>query len=352
MSDTVAPDELKKMQDAEAARKPGVPEAFADPGAQPCEAERRGRQDRHGHRRPELGLEPARRDGGHGRGRHDAGAGHRRRDADVSRDPAAVGSRDTIAAGKSADFVVLDANPLDDITNTRTHRPASTSAASAVDRAALKAGWTGRGIALRSAATAGGIERRARTAPRDVLCQSVLARPLRSRVPRARLPSREVSMDEHQLSINRRRFIECFSARRSRIGADARRPRGRRARRRRRSRSRCCRSAQQIAGVSFTADEQQQPSRQAERRARLRRGIRAAASREPRRHAAGDRLQSGPSREETPDRAAPLRRQPIDVSMPGSDEELAFLPLTHLATARREAARSNPASSRSSISRA
>jgi imidazolonepropionase-like amidohydrolase len=48
----------------------------------------------------------------------------------------------TIAARKSADFIVLDANPLDDITNTR--RIASVYLrGSQVDRAALRARWTG-----------------------------------------------------------------------------------------------------------------------------------------------------------------------------------------------------------------
>ncbi|MSO30174.1 MAG: organophopsphate acid anhydrase [Acidobacteria bacterium] len=47
----------------------------------------------------------------------------------------------TVAAGKSADFVVLDANPLDDITNTR--RIARVYLRGhAVDRARLRSGWT------------------------------------------------------------------------------------------------------------------------------------------------------------------------------------------------------------------
>jgi imidazolonepropionase-like amidohydrolase len=47
----------------------------------------------------------------------------------------------TVAARKSADFIVLDANPLDDITNTR--RIASVYLRGAqVDRAALRARWT------------------------------------------------------------------------------------------------------------------------------------------------------------------------------------------------------------------
>src|SRR5205823_14638348 len=47
----------------------------------------------------------------------------------------------TIAVGKSADFVVLDANPLDNITNTR--RISSVYLrGSQVDRAGLRARWT------------------------------------------------------------------------------------------------------------------------------------------------------------------------------------------------------------------
>ena len=49
----------------------------------------------------------------------------------------------TVAAGKSADFIVLDANPLDDITNTR-RIAAVYLRGTAVDRAALRARWTGR----------------------------------------------------------------------------------------------------------------------------------------------------------------------------------------------------------------
>jgi imidazolonepropionase-like amidohydrolase len=46
----------------------------------------------------------------------------------------------TVEAGKSADFIVLDANPLDDITNTR-RISAVYMRGAAVDRAALRAGW-------------------------------------------------------------------------------------------------------------------------------------------------------------------------------------------------------------------
>ena len=52
----------------------------------------------------------------------------------------------TIAVGKSADFVVLDANPLDDITNTRSISRVYLRGAE-VDRAKLKARWTGGGSA-------------------------------------------------------------------------------------------------------------------------------------------------------------------------------------------------------------
>jgi imidazolonepropionase-like amidohydrolase len=45
-----------------------------------------------------------------------------------------------VAAGKSADFVVLDANPLDDIANT-SRVAAVYLRGQAIDRAAMRAGW-------------------------------------------------------------------------------------------------------------------------------------------------------------------------------------------------------------------
>jgi imidazolonepropionase-like amidohydrolase len=47
----------------------------------------------------------------------------------------------TIAAGKSADFIVLDANPLDDITNTRKISKVYLRGKE-IDRAGLRATWT------------------------------------------------------------------------------------------------------------------------------------------------------------------------------------------------------------------
>ena len=67
-------------------------------------------------RQPAVGA--ARGDGRHGGRRDDAGASDRGGDAQLRE---LLGSTDTgtIEVGKSADFIVLDANPLDDITNTR-----------------------------------------------------------------------------------------------------------------------------------------------------------------------------------------------------------------------------------------
>jgi len=48
----------------------------------------------------------------------------------------------TVAAGKSADFVVLEANPLDDIMNTRMIESVYLRGEE-VDRAGLSAGWVG-----------------------------------------------------------------------------------------------------------------------------------------------------------------------------------------------------------------
>jgi imidazolonepropionase-like amidohydrolase len=49
----------------------------------------------------------------------------------------------TVEAGKSADFIVLDANPLDDIANTRKIAKVYLRGKE-VDRAALRASFTGK----------------------------------------------------------------------------------------------------------------------------------------------------------------------------------------------------------------
>ena len=49
----------------------------------------------------------------------------------------------TVAAGKSADFVVLDANPLDDIMNTRRIAQVYLRGRQ-IDRTSLSRNWTGR----------------------------------------------------------------------------------------------------------------------------------------------------------------------------------------------------------------
>ena len=143
MSDTVAPGDLKKMQDAEAARKPGVPEAFQIQARNLARLNAAGVRIGMGTDGPSSGSNP------HVEMADMVAAGMSpaqvvvaatRTSADILR----LSDLGTVATGKSADFVVLDANPLDDITNTRRINRVYMRG-TAVDRAALKAGWTGRG---------------------------------------------------------------------------------------------------------------------------------------------------------------------------------------------------------------
>ena len=140
LSETVPADELKKLQDA-ATNRPQVQEAFA------IQARNLARLNAAGIRIA-LGTDGSAAWSPHAEMADMVAAGMTpaqvivaatRNSADFLR----LGDLGTVEAGKSADFVVLDANPLDDITNTR--RIASVYLrGAALDRAALRARWTGR----------------------------------------------------------------------------------------------------------------------------------------------------------------------------------------------------------------
>jgi len=118
MSDTVPADELKKMQEAQAARKPGEPEAFQIQARNLAKLSAAGIKIGMGTDGPSSGWNP------HVEMADMVAAGmtpaqvivaSTRTSAEILR----LSDLGTIANGKSADFVVLDANPLDDITNSR-----------------------------------------------------------------------------------------------------------------------------------------------------------------------------------------------------------------------------------------
>ncbi len=142
---------------------------------------------------------------------------------------------------------------------------------------------------------------------------------------------RSLRMDEQQRAINRRRFIECCAA----AGVGSTLLPGALAAVAQDAATitiDMLQSAQQIAGVSFTPDEQRRLLEKLNGAAGYLAGF--ARLREANLgYATQPALVFNPvppgktlRREKTP-----LRRQPVDVSMPGSDEALAFLPLTHLA---------------------
>ena len=138
-------------------------------------------------------------------------------------------------------------------------------------------------------------------------------------------------MDDHQLSINRRRFVECFAGAGlasalmpgalAAIAQDAAT-----------ITIEMLQAAERIAGVSFAADEQRRILEKLN-------GGRGYAAGFARLRAAklGDTqpaivFNPVPPGKTLPTERRPLRRQALDVPMPGSDEALAFLPLTRLAT--------------------
>ena len=138
-------------------------------------------------------------------------------------------------------------------------------------------------------------------------------------------------MDERQRSINRRRFIECCSA----AGVGSTLMPGALAAIAQEAATitiDMLESAQRIAGVSFTPDEQ----RRLLEKLNGARGYVAGFAR-LRAASLGNSTQPAivfnpvPPGKKLPGERLPLRRQHVDVSMPGSDEDLAFLPLTHLA---------------------
>ena len=137
-------------------------------------------------------------------------------------------------------------------------------------------------------------------------------------------------MDERQRAINRRRFIECCAAAGlgstlipgalAAVAQDAAT-----------ITIDMLQSAQRIAGVSFTPDEQ----RRLLEKLNGARGYEAGYARLRAANLGSTQpaivFNPVPPGKKLPSERKPLRRQKIAISMPGSDEQLAFLPLTHLA---------------------
>ena len=142
MSGTVPADELKKMQAAQAAPNPGVPDAFAIQARNLAKLNAAGVRIGLGTDGASSGWNP------HVEMADMVSAGMTPAQVIVaatrtSAEILQLTDLGTIAPGKSADFVVLDANPLDDIMNTRRISSVYLRGA-AVDRAALRERWTRR----------------------------------------------------------------------------------------------------------------------------------------------------------------------------------------------------------------
>jgi Asp-tRNA(Asn)/Glu-tRNA(Gln) amidotransferase A subunit family amidase len=138
-------------------------------------------------------------------------------------------------------------------------------------------------------------------------------------------------MDERQRAINRRRFLECLSAAGlgstllpgaiAAVAQDAAT-----------ITPDMLRDAMRIAGVSFTADEQRRLLEKLNGPAGYQAGYARLRSASLGTTQPAIVFNPVPPGKKLPTERHPLRRQPLDVPVPRSDEELAFLPLTHLAT--------------------
>ncbi|MGQ0734690.1 MAG: amidase [Acidobacteriota bacterium] len=146
---------------------------------------------------------------------------------------------------------------------------------------------------------------------------------------RGRRPPPPADVDQERFALNRRRFLDCFSMSGVALMSGALTAVAQDAQRITRE---MLEAAQKIAGVTFTRGEQDRILARLNGPAGPLPGFDALRSAN-----LGDTPPAVvfnpvlPGRSLPTDRR-PLRRQPIDVSMPTTDEALAFLPVTHLST--------------------